>query len=106
MGNAQADGLSEVTGVAVSPDGDDVYTTGAPNEGSDGSIAEFSVGAGRRADADRLPRHPGGRRAVAAARTGIVGITGLVVSPDGNNVYTASEFEGGPIAEFSRDAGG
>ena len=26
------------------------------------------------------------------------------MSPDGNNVYTASEFAAGPIAEFSRDS--
>ena len=39
-----ADGLSEVTGVAVSRDGDNVYTSGAPRRRcSNGSIAEFAV---------------------------------------------------------------
>ena len=102
VGNAQADGLSEVTGVAVSPDGNDVYTTGAPNEGSDGSIAEFSVGAGGALTPIGCLGTPEGEESCGSA-IGIIGITGLAVSPDGNNVYTASEFESGPIAEFSRD---
>ena len=39
-------GISEVMGVAVSPDGDNVYTTGDLSEFSNASIAEFSRGAG------------------------------------------------------------
>jgi DNA-binding beta-propeller fold protein YncE len=102
VGNAQADGLSEVTGVAVSPDGQDVYTTGAPNEGADGSIAEFSVGQGGALTPIGCLGTPEGEESCGTA-IGIIGITGLAVSPDGQNVYTASEFESGPIAEFSRD---
>ena len=104
---ATADGLSEVTGVAVSPDGADVYTTGAPNSDSDGSIAEFSVGqGGALTPIGCLGTPEGAEPCTPGTAPGIVGITGLVVSPDGNNVYTASQFEGGPIAEFSRGAGG
>ncbi len=33
----------------------------------------------------------------------MIGLAGLVITPDGKNVYTASEFAGGPIGEFSRD---
>jgi DNA-binding beta-propeller fold protein YncE len=103
-----ADGLSEVTGVAVSPDGGNVYTTGSPNEDENGSIAEFSRGAGGAltpigclgTPEDDDPACGGG------TATGLVGISGLVVSADGENVYTASEEEGGPISEFSRGAGG
>jgi Divergent InlB B-repeat domain len=102
-----ASGISEVTGIVVSPDGANVYSAG-PSGGLAGSIAEFSVGDG------------GGLTAIGCLGTtentsvescggeaaGIVGITGLVVSPDGQNVYTASEQPVGPIAEFSRGAGG
>ena len=62
VGDAEADGISDVTGVAVSPDGDNVYTTGSEDEDANGSIAEFSRGAGGRADSDWLPRHARGRR--------------------------------------------
>ena len=102
-----ADGLSDVFGVAVSPDGDDVYTTGAPNAGADGSIAEFSVGEGGQLNwVGCLGTPEGDESCDGGSATGVVGITGLVVSPDGNNVYTASEEEGGPIAEFSRAGDG
>jgi DNA-binding beta-propeller fold protein YncE len=98
-------GLSEVTGVAVSPDGADVYTVGAPNPGTDGSIAAFSVGAG--GTLTQIGCLGNAENAEECGNAiGIVGISGLLVSPDGNNVYTASQFEGGPIAEFSRGADG
>ena len=82
-----------MTGVAVSPDGDNVYTSGAPNDDANGSIAEFSRGDGGALTPDRLPRDSGGRRrrACGSAATGRRSASrGLVISPDGNNVYTAS----------------
>jgi Divergent InlB B-repeat domain len=97
--NADASGIASVTGIAVSPDGDNVYTSGEFD--GDGAIAEFTRSSetglltsvsclGTDADED------------CDGVTGVVGITGIIVSPDGNNVYTASEEQGGPIAEFSR----
>ncbi len=101
-------GLSEVTGVAISLDGDNVYTSGAPNPGSSGSIAEFAVDEGGTLSSIGCIGTPEDfdDESCGSAATGLVGITGLVVSPDGANVYTASQSEGGPIAEFSRGAGG
>jgi DNA-binding beta-propeller fold protein YncE len=103
--NNTANGLSEVTGVAVSPDGDDVYTAGAPNEGAAGSIAEFSRGDGGTLTSIGCVGTPENfdDESCSGGATGVGGLTDLVVSPDGTNVYTASEFEDGPIAEFSRD---
>jgi DNA-binding beta-propeller fold protein YncE len=107
VGNAPADGLSEVTGVAVSPDGANVYTTGAPNSDEDGSIAEFSVGqGGQLTPIGCLGTPEGEENCNDEPAPGVLGATGLVVSPDGENVYTASQLEDGPIAEFSRGAGG
>ena len=97
-----ASGLSEVTGVVISPDGADVYTAGSPNEDANGSIAEFSVGAGGVLTQLGCLGSPEDDETCSAGTTGVVGITGLVVSPDGNNVYTASEQNTGPIAEFLR----
>jgi len=103
-----ASGLSEVTGVAVSPlpDDDNVYTTGAPNPGANGSIAEFSRGDGGALSSIGClgtPEEFEGESCTGGSATGVIGITGLVISPDGNNVYTASESVVSPIAEFSRD---
>ena len=92
--------------MAVSPLGDDVYTTGAPNSDENGSIAEFS-----RAEGGALstigclgtPEDADDESCSDGTATGVIGITGLVISPDGKNVYTASEAEVSPIAEFSRD---
>lgn len=99
-----ADGISNVDGVAVSPDGDNVYTTGAPGDDSEGSIAEFSTqgDGGPLTWIGCLGNPEGDESCEGGDATGVVGITGLVISPDGNNVYTASEEEGGPIAEFAR----
>ena len=104
--DSTAAGLSEVTGVAVSPDGDDVYTTGAPNSDENGSIAEFSRGEdGALSSIGCLgtPEDADDESCGGGTATGVIGITGLVISPDGNNVYTASESIESPIAEFSRD---
>lgn len=104
-----ATGLSNVTGVFVSPDGDNVYTAGWSGGNSNATIAEFS----RNADGtlsqlsspnDCLGTPEAGNCGAPVA--GVVGITGLTVSPDGRNVYTASEGIAGPIAEFSRGTGG
>ena len=106
-----ASGLSEVTGVVVSPDGNNVYTSGALSIGSSsGSIAEFSRGAGgalrQLASPNNCLGTPESTETCGGSATGVVGFSGLTMSPDGNNLYSAAEFRGGPIAEFSRGAGG
>ena len=103
-------GLSDVTGVVVSPDGNNVYTGGAPNLSSSGSIAEFTRNANgslvQLASPDNCLGTPEYMESCGGGATGVVGVIGLAASPDGSNVYAASESEGGPIAEFSRGPGG
>jgi DNA-binding beta-propeller fold protein YncE len=107
-----ASGLSEVTGVVVSPDGKNVYTSGAPSSGSStGSIAEFTRGAGGALTPLAPPNNclgtPETNETCGGPATGVTGVSGLAVSPDGNSVYAAAEVAlVAPIAEFSRGAGG
>ena len=107
---ATATGIGEATGVAVSPDGDSVYTTGFDPNNTDGEIAEFTRSSNgslaQAASPGDCVETPGDNLGCGATAIGLTGITGLVISPDGRNVYTASEQLVGPIAEFSRDAGG
>ena len=105
-----ATGISNVTGVAVTPDGNNVYTAGFSGGNEDGTIAEFA----RNADgsltqlggAANCIEQPGDDLGCGTTAIGVAGLAGLIVSPDGRNVYTASETFGGPIAEFSRAASG
>ncbi len=115
-GNGQNDcatsgnGLADVTGVVVSPDGGNVYTGGATGNDFNGLIAEFT----RNADGSlaQLPapndciQGPGGGPGCGTVGAGLVGITGLAVSPDGRNVYGASEANNSPIVEFARNGDG
>ncbi len=102
-------GISEVQDVVVSPDGNNVYTSGfTDQDGEPGTIAEFSRGTGGALSQLPFPNNcigtPNDEQTCGSPSTGVVGITGLAISPDGSNVYTASEFEAGPIAEFARSA--
>ena len=102
-------GLVETTGVVISPDGNNVYTVGWNSSGEDGSIAEFARGADgslTQPDSSDCVETQGEDLGCATTAIGMQGIAGLIVSPDGRNVYTASEAFGGPIAEFSRDSSG
>ena len=108
--NNTGSGLSDVESVVISPDGDNVYTSGSPGEFSGGSIAEFSVGAGGTLTQLDAPNNclgaPQDDETCGSDPNGLIGTVGLVISPDGENVYTASDGSAGPIAEFSRGAGG
>lgn len=96
-------------GLAVSPDGKNVYVTAGG--GSDSSIAEFSrdtvtgaltqLGAGN-ACITNDPTNPDDCGDSSA--TGLANPVDIAVSPDGNNVYVAAGGlgPGGDVAEFLR----
>jgi 6-phosphogluconolactonase (cycloisomerase 2 family) len=89
------DGLDGVLSVAVSPDGDHVYTAAA----DDDAVAAFARDAGT-----------GVLTFVEAERDGVGGVDGLdgaqavVLSPDGAHVYVAAGTDDA-LAVFSRDGG-
>lgn len=96
-------------GVAVSPDGKNVYVTAG--SGSDSLIAEFS----RDTATGALTQLGAGSACITndatnpdacgdSSATGLTNPVDIVVSPDGNNVYVAAGGlgPGGDVAEFSR----
>ncbi len=107
---ATATGISKVTGVVVSPNNDNVYTVGFQSTNEDGTIAEFTRNANgsltQLDGPDNCIETPGDDDGCGTTAIGVDGIAGLIISPDGRNVYTASVTFGGPIAEFSRAANG
>ena len=105
----EAKGLNEPYGVTVSPDGENVYVTAVKGE----AIAEFSAAspkAGRRACSPRSPAVNASAASPANAqskRPRVFEPIGIVVSPDGKNVYVAAgagNSEGAVVA-FKREDG-
>ena len=107
---SRANGIAVPTGVAVSRDGNNVYTGGS--RGDNGTIAEFTRNAAdgsltQLATPNNCIANPSDTtEGCGKTAIGVVDDPGLVVSPDGGNVYVASQFLAGPIAEFSRGVGG
>ena len=106
-GNSRLEGI---TGIAVSPDGNDVYLTGWGSTAK-GLVTALDVVAGGVQQADPATggcfQHEPSAGCLAAL--GLEGATDVVVSPDGKHVYTSAY--GGPsfvgqIAVFSRGADG
>ena len=106
--SSTAPGIADPSGVVISPDGDNVYTTGS--NGDNGSIAEFTRNADGSLAQLSAPNDciqtPSSNLGCGSTAIGLAADPGLVVSPDGRNVYVASQVLVGPIAEFSRAAGG
>jgi hypothetical protein len=106
-----ANGISEVNGIVVSPDGQSVYTSGFVNDDNeDGTIAELtrnSDGSLSQDDPVDCVEDPALEdEGCGSTAVGIDGISQPVMSPDGKNLYTASQFIGGPIAEFAVNSDG
>ena len=101
-------GLEGPAGIAVSPDGQDVYVadeTGSAittfsRDASDGSLSQPDD-----PTTACITEHNDENGDCATSGTGLVNVDVVVVSPDGNNVYTgtlSSDGNTGAIAEFSR----
>jgi Divergent InlB B-repeat domain/Lactonase, 7-bladed beta-propeller len=106
---SSANGISEVTGIVVSPDGSNVYTSGFSGGGELGTIAELSRnsdGSLSQAVSTDCIEDPALDDGCGSTAVGIDGMSRPVISPDGRNVYTASQLVGGPIAEFTRSSDG
>jgi 6-phosphogluconolactonase (cycloisomerase 2 family) len=105
-----ADGLDFVTSLAVSPDGNNLYSG---SDAATGAIAEFA----RSSNDGSLSQLGNGNNCIEEQDSGIgCGVDGnglsgartVVVSPDGANVYVATDNGSGccdsAVAEFSRSA--
>lgn len=115
---SDAVGLLATTALAVTPDGDNLYAvsdTHLDRSGdAPGAIAEFSrdpaTGAlTQLAGVDACIGESGVTGASECTGTtaaGVSDLVNLVISPDGTDVYTASDDPTGPIAEFTRGTGG
>ncbi len=107
---SSASGMVRTTGVVVSPDGATVYTTGwDSNNSEDGAIAQFTRnpdGSLTQPSSSACVQTQGDNLGCATTAVGMLGEIRPIISPDGRNVYTASQAVGGPIAEFSRDSSG
>ncbi len=103
----EAKGLNSPYGVTVSPDGKNVYVASYADE----SIAEFS----RNSETGELEQLPGVNNCITSASTGLTGCQtekalgleraiGVVVSPDGKDVYVAAGATNGEgaIVAFER----
>lgn len=96
-------GLKEVIGLAVSPDGKNLYAS-AGAKGEEGSVAAFD----REASTGALKQLPGTEACVSGLIAGctpgeaIEGSEDLVVSPDGNNLY-ANSFADNALIELRRN---
>jgi 6-phosphogluconolactonase (cycloisomerase 2 family) len=89
-----ADGLLRVKGIAISPDGDHVYTASY----SDPGVAVFR----RDPDTGRLTFAQVIKEAPNSRRYGLVFAADVEVSPDGRNIYVAAIGES--LAVFGRSA--
>ena len=105
-------GIGGATSVIVSPDGTSVYSAGSTSgQQQGGAISTFERGAGgslsQPGGANDCIQTQGSDEGCSNTGVGFAGFTiGLAASPDGRNVYSASEQPAGPIAEFARAPNG
>jgi DNA-binding beta-propeller fold protein YncE len=99
---ASAAGLDGARGVAASPDGASVYVASTVDD----AVVRFDVGAGGALTPAGCVKDPGSAAACAATAPGLDGAAEVAVSPDGQNVYVASQGPGNAVVAFARGPGG
>ena len=107
----EAKGLNEPYGVTVSPDGENVYVTAVKGE----ALAEFAR-TSPEPEKHGMLEPLSGHECIGGPKSGCpivsaIGMNepiGVVVSPDGNNVYVAAGADNaeGAVVAFKRGAGG
>jgi DNA-binding beta-propeller fold protein YncE len=95
---ATAAGLDGAKGVAISPDGKNVYTASS----GDNAVAVFARDPSTGALTPKGCIVDSGQSSCAATQQGLSDVRAIVVSPDGKNVYTASS-DDDAVAIFARD---
>ena len=103
------DGLDGVWSIAISPDGLDLYATGTNDDAvavfhREDTLSPFEF-VERKKDGDELPQEPPGEGEPAPDPIfldGLDGPRGVLISPDGENVYVAGSNEHS-IVVFSRN---
>ncbi|MGD9214762.1 MAG: Ig-like domain-containing protein [Desulfobacteraceae bacterium] len=90
-------GLHDISSIAVSPDGNHVYTTG-PGDSED-AVGIFS----RNNATGELTYEGAKQNGVGDVPSGLDYVFGVAVSPDGKHVYTVSRTDGA-IVVFSRNS--
>ena len=100
-GGKSAEGLAAARGVAVSPDGENVYVT-SPTEDA---VVTFNRSAGGTLISAGCVMDPGSTAVCGSTLPGLDGAANLVVSPDGENLYVASQ-DSDSVSAFSRGADG
>ena len=98
--NPALDGLDGATGVAVSPDGQNVYVTG--NTAASLTIFDRDTSTGALTQTACLANTTVGGCS-SLTKASLRGAWGVIVSPDGGNVYVASQ-SGNSVTIFNRNS--
>lgn len=102
--------MKAAEGVALSPDGKQLYVAAGTENLDAGTVSHFTIGAGGAPTFVNCVGTVVGCTPTTAAAKALVGARGLAVSEDGKNLYVAADgnatFQRGGVSRFTLDAGG